>query len=200
MKKSKQKTTTLIVIMFAIVLAAGVGFWAILEHSRGEAQNSEFVKSDNEEVNNLVKKDLKLEYPGTPREVLKMYSRLQSCAYNQGLSNNDLEAVINQMRILFDEELLAANSITQQITDIKKDISKYVKEKKTISNYVVDKDSSIEEKKVKGKEYASAVVSYLVKDEKGYSKTFEQFVLRKDTEGKWKILGWKLVADKEDEN
>lgn len=199
MKKSKQKTTTVIVIMFAVVVAVAIGFWAILEHGRNKVKEEELIHSKNEEVNMLLKKDLSIDYPRTPREVLKMYSRLQSCAYNQNLSDTDLTAIIEQMRILFDDELLEANSLEQQLEDVKAEIEEYQKTKRSISNYVIDKESSTTEKKIKGKEYATLQVSYLIQEKTGYNKTYEQFVLRKNEEDKWKILGWDLVKSEEEE-
>lgn len=199
MKNSKQKTTTIIVIMFALVVAIAIGFWTILEHGRNKVEEENIIRSKNEEVNTLVNKDLKINYPSTPREVLKMYSRLQTCAYNQGLSDKDLTAIIEQMRMLFDDELIAANSLEQQLEDVKKEIKEFQKKKQTISNYVIDKDSSVKEKKIKEKEYATLVVSYLIKEDRGYNKTYEQFILRKDAENKWKILGWDLVKGEDEE-
>lgn len=199
MKNSKQKTTTIIVIMFALVVAIAIGFWTILEHGRNKVEEENIIHSKNEEVNTLVNKDLKINYPSTPREVLKMYSRLQTCAYNQGLSDKDLTAIIEQMRLLFDDELIAANSLEQQLEDVKKEIKEFKKKKQTISNYVIDKDSSVKEKKIKEKEYATLVVSYLIKEDRGYNKTYEQFILRKDAENKWKILGWDLVKGEDEE-
>lgn len=199
MKNSKQKTTTIIVIMFALVVAIAIGFWTILEHGRNKVEEENIIRSKNEEVNTLVNKDLKINYPSTPREVLKMYSRLQTCAYNQGLSDKDLTAIIEQMRLLFDDELIATNSLEKQLEDVKKEIKEFKKKKQTISNYVIDKDSSVKEKKIKEKEYATLVVSYLIKEDRGYNKTYEQFILRKDAENKWKILGWDLVKGDDEE-
>lgn len=198
MKNSKQKTTTVIVIMFAIVVAIGIGFWAILEDSRSRVEEEGVIHSKNEEVNSLLNKDLNINYPSTPREVLKMYSRLQACLYNQSLSDEELTSIIEQMRVLFDDELIAANSLEQQLEDLKKEVGEFQRKKQTISNYIIDKESSVKEKKIKEKEYATLSVSYLVKESKGYNKTFEQFVLRKDAEGRWKILGWDLVKNKDE--
>lgn len=198
MKKSKQKTTTIIVIMFAVVIAIAIGFWAILEQGRNRVEEDKLIHSKNEEVNTLLNKDLNIDYPSTPREVLKMYSRLQSCVYNQDLSDKDLSAIVGQMRMLFDDELIAANSLEQQLEDLKKEIKEYQKAKRTISNYVIDKESSTTEKKLEGKEYATLEVSYLIQENRGYNKTYEQFILRKDEKDKWKILGWELVRSEDE--
>ena len=53
--------------------------------------------------------------------------------------------------------------------------------------------------KDKGKEYAIIDVAYFVHEDKKVIKTMEKFTLRKDSEGKWKILFWAIgkVSDME---
>lgn len=195
--KSKQKTMGTVIIMLVIVIAVAIGFWKIMENKRGQAQEEEFVQSDNKEVNAIMKKDFDVNYPSTPREVLKNYNRIVTCVYNHYLSDEEVKALAEQMRKLFDDELLAANPLNEQLEDLKADIDEYHKAKKIISNYVIDKDSSIAEKKVDGKECASVMVSYLINEGKGYTKTYQKFLLRKDENKKWKILGWKLSGNEE---
>lgn len=194
--KSKQKTMGTVVLMLVIVLAVAVGFWRIMEGKREQAQEQEFVESDNKEVDAILKKDFDVNYPSTPREVLKNYSRIITCIYNyENLSDKELTALTQQMRKLFDEELLASNTFDAQLEDLKADVEEYHKAKRTISNYVIDKDSTIIEKEVREKECASVNVSYLLYEGKGYAKTYENFLLRKDSKNHWKILGWKLSEE-----
>lgn len=198
MKEKKQKNTATIVFMAIIVIAIGVGFWAILENKSKTDQEKEFVKSENDEVNTILNKDYEINYPATPTEVVKAYSRISVCAYNQSMSDEELMQITEKMRQLFDEELLQANPIEEQLEDLKKDREEYKKAKKTISNYVVGKNSTVETAKIDGKECASLVSSYLVQEGNGYTKTYERFILRKDENGKWKILGWNLVEEPEE--
>lgn len=200
MKKSKQKTTMTIVVMLAIVIAVAIGFWQVMEGKRTEEQEQQLLKSNNEEVNALLKKDFESNYPSTAREVLKVYSRINVCIYNQDLSKKEITALTEKMRNLFDEELLAVNPLDEQLEDLNTEIKEYKDTKKSISNYVIDKDSTIAEKEMDGKEYANVNVSYLIKEGDGYAKTYEQFLLRKDTQGRWKIVGWQLIEDTEKEN
>lgn len=191
--KSKQKTMGTVVLMLIIVFAVAIGFWRIMEDKREKAQEQEFIESSNKEVNEVLKKDFDVNYPSTPREVMKNYSRINSCVYNyDDLSEKELIALTQQMRKLFDEELLASNPLDAQLEDLKADINEYQKANRTISNYVIDKDSTIIKKKVKDRDCASVNVSYLLHEGKGYAKTYEQFLLRKDDKNHWKILGWKL--------
>lgn len=191
--KSKQKTMGTVVLMLIIVFAVAIGFWRIMEDKREKAQEQEFIESSNKEVNQVLKKDFDVNYPSTPKEVMKNYSRIISCVYNyDDLSEQELTALTQQMRKLFDEELLASNPLDAHLEDLKADINEYQKVNRTISNYVIDKDSTIVEKKVKDRVCASVNVSYLLHEGKGYTKTYEQFLLRKDNKNHWKILGWKL--------
>ena len=197
MKKTKQKTMGTIFIMAILVIAVGVGFWQIMESKRAQSKNEE--KSKIEEVNEIIEKDFEANYPGTPREVVKMYSRISSCCYNQELSDDELVLLVEKMRELFDEELLAANPTEKHIEELKKDAEKYHEAKRTISSYTVDKNSSVEKKNIDGKEYASLRASYLVQESNsGYTKTYEEFILRADDKKHWKIVGWQVVSGSQD--
>ena len=197
MKKTKQKTMGTIFIMAILVIDVGVGFWQIMESKRAQSKNEE--KSKIEEVNEIIEKDFEANYPGTPREVVKMYSRISSCCYNQELSDDELVLLVEKMRELFDEELLAANPTEKHIEDLKKDAEKYPEAKRTISSYTVDKNSSVEKKNIDGKEYASLRASYLVQESNsGYTKTYEEFILRADDKKHWKIVGWQVVSGSQD--
>jgi len=94
MKKTKQKTLWTILIMVAVVIAVAIGFWRIMEAKRTKSQNEQ--KSKIEEVNAIVEKDFEANYPGTPREVVKMYSRISSCCYNQDLSDEEITLLVGK--------------------------------------------------------------------------------------------------------
>lgn len=44
-----------------------------------------------------------------------------------------------------------------------------------------------------GAECAYVTASYFVKGKDGYTKTYQQYVLRQDEDGKWKILAYEVV-------
>jgi hypothetical protein len=47
---------------------------------------------------------------------------------------------------------------------------------------------------------AYVTASYFVKEEKKYEKTYQMYVLRKDEEGKWKILTYYKIEGKTSED
>lgn len=189
----KQKTIITVIVMLLLVIGVGIAFWQVMESKRTQSQ--EETRSKIEEVNDILSKDFDTAYPGTPREVVKMYSRISSCLYNHSLSDSEMESLVKKMRELFDAELLEANPLEEQLEDLRADKEEYDKARRIISSYTVDKNSSVVKKEVDGVEYASLCVAYLVKEGKSYNKSNQQFMLRADEKGNWKILGWQLVTD-----
>lgn len=160
---------------------------------RGKTEKNTTMQTDNKEVSNLLNKDFETNYPKTPREVLKIYSRLSQCIYNENLKEEELRTVVEKMRQLFDKELLDHNTLEQHIEDLKKELKEYKKDKKTITNYMVENNSAVEYKTVNKVQYATIVATYLLNENEGYVKTYEKFILRQDENEKWKIVGWKLT-------
>ena len=191
----KQKTMWKIIVMLVLVIAVGIGFWQIIASKN--SQNQDNARSKVEEVNAILKKDFESGYPGTPREVVKMYSRIDSCLYNYKLGDEDVDKLVDKMRELFDDELLAANPKDSHVKKLKEEMENFREEKRFISSYSIDKNSSITKENIKGVQYASLHASYLVQEGTDYTKTYEKFLLREDKNGKWKIVGWE-VADKGD--
>lgn len=177
-----------------LVAGAGIALYIFLLKPKPSTVTSKNIESSNDKVITLLEKDFVTNYPKTPREVLKIYNRIQQCIYNESLNDDELKAVTEKMRELFDDDLLKSNSVEKQLGDLKAELKAYKKTKKTISNDIIDNNSAIQYKKIKNRECASVSVSYLLHDKEGYSKTYQEFLLRKDSKGNWKILGWQLIA------
>ena len=180
------KSIVLIILLFAVI----AGFYMKISNDKKDVTNK--VK---DEYTILKEKDLDDAYPETPREVVKLYGRIAKCIYKEGLSDKKTEALVCQLRKLFDEELLKENPIESQLQELDYDLRTFHKAQKTIINYEVDKDSLVEAT-VDGVENASAVLSFSIKKDGKYTRTNELFLLRKDVSGKWKIVGWQLVDNK----
>lgn len=192
----EKKTNKWIKISFFIMLCLAViviGGYYYLSSRRGEDDQKDQIPTT--EIDNLIAKDLETQYPGTPREVLKLYNRINRCLYNEELKNDKLEALLEQMRLLYSEELLKENSYEDQLENLKKDIKAYRSEKRTIVTTSVQKNEEVEYQTVGGEERASIVTSYMMKEKNDYTKTFEQFIMKKDDKGLWKIVGWALTDD-----
>ncbi len=146
------------------------------------------------EVEKLIVKDMEEDYPKTPREVVKLYNRIISCYYGEDLSDEEIEKLADQMLYLFDDDLLLVNPREEYISSVKSDIEQYKNNKKQVVNtdvcssnevrYLTDEKEGTTEKD----ELAYVNASYFVNTSGSFSYTYQQFVLRQDEEGQWKIL------------
>ena len=76
---------------------------------------------------------------------------------------------------------------------LKADIVDYNSAKRYIADYTMDGSQAVKYTTIDNKEYASLVVLYNVREGSKLHKSYTRFVLRKDSDGKWKILYWELI-------
>ena len=152
------------------------------------------------EVQKVITKDLDANYPATPREVVKYYNRIVKCFYNETYTEDELYELGDQARKLFDEELLENNPRESYFDALKADIEDYRERSKTIRSSSVCDSNDVEFQTVDGRECAYVEASYFTNENKDYARTYQMYVLRKDDEGKWKILVfYKVEGDPSDE-
>ncbi len=144
----------------------------------------------------LIEKDIELAYPATPTEVLRLHLRITKCLYNDKLTKEEIDDLVNQERILYDEELLEKNPVESQIRIINEEIERFHEADKEITNYLIENKENIKYWTEEDIEYASIVASISFAESKEIIKVFEEFTLRRDEDGQWKILGWEL-SDKD---
>lgn len=187
--KRKSKINGKSIVLVILLIAVAAGFYMSISKDKNNVTSK-----SQDEYNILKEKDLDDSYPETPREVVKLYARTVKCIYKNGLSDKKRETLVYQLRKLFDEELLKENPVEEQLQSLEYELKTFHNAKKTIINYEVKKDSLVEAT-VNGVENAVLVLDFSVKKEGKYTRTNEQFLLRKDNDGKWKIVGWQLIED-----
>lgn len=191
-RKSKIiKTVICIVIMAALV----IGYYIYISNKDFQTGNSKEKEKDT--IEELLASDLEKEYPSNPREVITFYSDLICCIYNDEITEEQMDIFVGKLRTLFDLELLEQNPLKQYAEDLKAEVADYKKKKKTIASYQVSKNSEIIYQEMDSKNYATMSGYYRVKTKKSNPVTIcEEFLLRKDNEGYWRILGWELSNGK----
>lgn len=181
------KKARLIIIALACICLICGGYFLF-------SQNNTVSEENLTEVEKVLVKDLKKDYPKTPREVVKFYNRIVQCYYSEKLSDKEIEDMADQMLYLLDEDLLVVNPRDEYYRSVVSDIKEYNEKNKRIVNsdvcdsndvvYVDDvKDGSTEVDKLA---YVNA--SYFVNTDGEFTNTYQQFVLRQDEDGRWKIL------------
>ena len=109
------------------------------------------------------------------------------------MNDEELEKVASQMRGLFDEELLLLNSHNAYIDNLKLELELYKEAERYISGYKIENGYNIEYITYKDEDYAKVDVLYYLREGKELKYIYEEYTLREDEDGKWKILFWELT-------
>ncbi|MFA9464307.1 MAG: DUF6715 family protein [Velocimicrobium sp.] len=192
MKKTHRTVAFTIITMGILAMLI---IWSFYNMTKKTAQKEEVPMT---EVEKLIDKNIEENYPGTPRGVLKLYGRMTQCMYNEKMTEEQFEKIADQLRLLLDNELLENNERKAYLKNLRDDISTYHENEEKISSYEIQLGSATHYATIKEKEYATLKLSFLTQKagkEKTYSKTYEQFLLRRNDGEKWKILQWKLASE-----
>ena len=131
-------------------------------------------------VQEILLRNLDKNYPPSPKEVVKYYSDLTRVLYNENCSDEEIEELAERALEIYDDDLAHNQEWNRYITDLKSNISA-----STDVNYFT-KDQY---------ECASLYCTYNIRNGAVPGTVEELFILRKDTEGHWKILGWDLTGN-----
>lgn len=190
-KSNPVKTTVIMFFVAAVILAA---YFAL--SSKNEETNVE-AAAEETEIEKLLGKNIEESYPPTPREVIKLYSRILKCLYSEEMEESRVKLMTLQLRKLFDEELLANNPESEHIKAIEADIAGYRVNSKSIMSYSIEKAGDVIYNTVDGRDCATLRAYYTTKEKNEYKRSYEEFILRKNDNGVWKILGWRESSSTE---
>ncbi len=187
-KKNAQLIGTLCIVVFVML---GVFLALNLREDNGIFSKEE---KKNTEAQTILAKDIDRNYPATVREVVRLFSRISQCYHNQTVSEEELTKLIEMQRKLFDEEFLYNNPLDNFTNKLTAEIDAAKEKKQEMVSWRVQKQSSVKNWKDEENSFASIVASYTMNTKKeGYTRTYEQFLLREDENGRWKIVGWRLT-------
>lgn len=192
---TKKRGGVILLILIAVVI---VGlFTAVAYRTPKSAEDT----VELTELDELLNKNITAAYPATPREVMKLYNRYMVCLYGaegSELKDDEVRALGRKMREMYDEELLGANPEESHLLSLSQELATFRNDKKVMIQANVCDSNEVEFIDVDGASGALLEVSYFVKKgTKDFSRTYQQFLLRKDSSGKWKILGFVKVNEGE---
>lgn len=182
-------------VIFCVSLVVGYYYYLSHRNDKNAAEST----TELTEVDKILQRDFDEKYPSSPREVVKWYNRIIQAYYEEDYTDKQLEAMAKQTRKLLDDELLSYNTEEQYLESLKQDIAQYEVAKKKIVQFTVDDSNDITYATVKGESCAYVQSYYFVKEGSNYSRTYQEFVLRKDKQGEWKILTFHLTEGEENE-
>ena len=181
------------IVIIAVVLVGLVcgGFYYMSSKKDVSVEN----KTELTTLDKLILKDLESNYPSTPRAVVKLYNQIITCYYSSEFKDDEFEKLVDQALLLFDDELKAKNPKDEYMKTLSNEIEEYKTKDKTISQTAVCSSNDVLYRNDNGDEIAYVNASYFIKEGKEHVKTYEQYVLRKDEKGNWKILGYYEIEE-----
>ncbi len=183
-----KKSTTRGAIFIVILIVGVVGYYTYLSNrSREQKQDASMT-----EVQATLSRDLELDYPSTPKEVIKYYNRIQKCFYNEECTDEELDDLACKVRELYDPQLLAANELGPYMIRLKQEIADYRENGKVITSASVAASTNVDYFEEDGFEFARIASGYNISQGGVNTPSLQIFLLRRDDDRQWKIYGWKL--------
>lgn len=193
MRKIKGLKGVILTLLFAGLLVA---IFHRLSNKPSNVEEDVSVKSSAVDI--VMERNLSTNYPSTPKEVVKYFSEITKCYYNETFkSDEELVALADKMLLLYDDELVSYKTHEDYILDLKSDINYYNENGYLISSYTPSVSTDVEYFTEDGFEWARLWCLYTIKtsDSKFYKTIQEVFILRKDEKSHWRIYGWDLVDE-----
>jgi hypothetical protein len=180
------------IIVIAVLVALGLGYYYYLAN-KDTGKDATDIAADTSEVSVLISKDIMANYPESPKDVVNLYARITKAYYDTSLTDEQIEALGKQARLMFDDELKNTQTDADFYEKLKEDIGNYNSTKTRISSYVIQSATKTKYSTFKGRQYASIALVYYLRQGDKLIDSPTKFTLRKDDDGHWKILFWELI-------
>lgn len=183
------------VIILVVLLLLVLGYYYYLSNKTKSEQDT-FVESTK--VQEVLMRDLEKNYPPSPKEVIKYYSDITMCFYNETYTEDELDEMAMVAWRLFDTELASNMEKEEYLVNLREDIQEYKDNDYKISSYSTTSSINIENEKFTkdGYEWTRVYCYYYLRKGTKVSEIDQVFLLRKDELGYWKIYGWELANKK----
>lgn len=190
--KTAQRQSPLKLIIIGCILAAlVVGFYFYLANkTKGSGEDEAVTVTKTQQV---LARNLEINYPPSPKEVLKYYCDITQCFYNESHTDEEVEKLAMQIQLLYDDELVANQ--TEYLQNLTDEIAAMKKADMKISSYSTSASTDVEFFTKDGFDWARLYCIFNIRKSTKILNTNERFLMRRDEAGHWKIYGWELVND-----
>ena len=185
-------------LILIILVVLVVSYYYHLSNSTSSDKKNDEIKISA--ASDILMKNYTVNYPPTPKEVVKEYLQISKVLHNDELSDEEITAVGLKIQELYDDEFIANKSQEDYIRDLKSEVAAFRNNNYVITNYYTSASTEVVYGVVDGFEFAKLYASYSIRVG-GKSQILQEiFLLRKDSNGRWKIYGWQPVEEDESEN
>ena len=148
-------------------------------------------------VQEVLIRDLKRNYPQTPKEVIKYYSEITKCFYNEEYTEEELQKLAMKAMELYDSELAANKTEEEYFKDLKSEIRSFKEKNFYISSYETSSSTDVYDFTEDGYDFCRLYCTYYIRSGTAMQILEEVFLHRMDSDGHWKIYGWDSVEAEE---
>ncbi len=191
---SKLKIVIRVAIVSLICAALVVAYFIYL-NKKNSADNDENKELTEAEI--IETTDFDKNYPESPRAVVKWYNRIATVIYNNDLGDVSLKTIAEKERDLLDEDLLKLNPEKDFIKNLESEMKENEERKRSMVSSEVCDSADVQYKTVNGYDCAYVYAYYFGKEGNNFTRTYQKFCLRKDKDGRWKILTFEKVPKEE---
>ncbi len=182
-----------LMLFFLAILVIGI-YYRLSNKPAAASKEPEVIKITP--VEEALQRNMKTNYPNTPKEVVKYFAEITQCYYNETFEDETLlEALADRMLLLYDDELVSYKTHEDYILDLKADIYWYNENGYKISSFAPSASTDVEYFTQDGYEWARLWCIFTIKSGKYYKPINEVFILRKDENSHWRIYGWDKVDE-----
>ena len=192
---SKSKSNGIAGTIIAVILMGSIiiGFYLMITRDKKDGKLEANVEVS--EASTLLSRDLSKDYPQTPREVVKLYCRITKCLYNEDLSDSQIEDMVDLLRGLYSDELLAQNPRDDMVGLVRGEIKHYQSNGRVINSYSIDASGDIEYNRSLKPAQAVVDIYFTIKEGAEFNRAYEEIMLIEAETNKWKIVGWRESKD-----
>lgn len=179
-------------LILLVLVGSMVAYYGYLS-----SKTSQKAAQDNtvSKVQSVLLRDLELNYPSTVREVVKYFGEITLCLFSGSCDESDIDKLAAKLFQLFDEELAENNSWADYLVRLNEEIGEYQKAGRTVTGYAPAGSASVDFFEQDGFEWARFYCTFYIKTAKESKVANQIFLLRKDTDRRWKIYGWDLAEN-----
>ncbi len=191
-------------MLFVVVVLVGV-YLALSRRNKEETSADEAAArsvKDMTQTQKIIAESGYKDYPSTPVQVLKYYNDITTCFYNEDYTEDELKALAVISRKMLDDELIAQQSDDEYFSALKKDIANLKAQGDygtTIYKIDVTPSMDVDYFEHEGYECARLYDTFTMKQMKSgtiyYPVVRYIYVMRRDSDGHWKIFGFKKEED-----
>ena len=133
------------IILAVVMLLLIVGYYYYLSNRNvSQAEDADRELQTLTATQEVLTRDLETNYPPTPREVVKYFSQITQCFYNEDNTEEEIEQLGHKIMELYDEALIANQDEERYLSALKKDIEEFKEKKRTIVSYVPSSSVDVE--------------------------------------------------------